>query len=250
MRRHEFIQLRALTAMGLGFLLCSVPGAAQSVAVSPKIESGQGAFEIGYLRLDLGDLNNAMVAANLPKIDEQFLTLGAAGYGERGRWLFGGQGTGLIGRSKATTNGAFDVSLNGGYALFRVGYKVVVQEGFELSPTFGIGAAGMQLSIRGRSAPTFNDILSAPGRSSTLANASFMLDLGAQANGRIEIGTKDPNERGGVLVGMSAGYLFAPATSNWQLDGLNSVAGGPTVKMQGVYVRLSVGGWGRKTVTK
>jgi hypothetical protein len=49
---------------------------------------------------------------------------------------------------------------------------------------------------------------------------------------------------GGVLLGVSLGYTFAPGASKWTLDGINSVAGGPTFQIEGPYVRLSIGGWG------
>ena len=58
------------------------------------------------------------------------------------------------------------------------------------------------------------------------------------------MGDRDEGRVGGMLLGVQVGYTFAPAQSSWTLDGLNDVAAGPDFRLQGPYVRVSVGGWG------
>jgi len=199
------------------------------------------------MSLDLGDLNSSLLAAGLPQLEEKYLTLGGAGFGEIGRFMIGGEGAGLIGQHRSTPSGSYDVSLDGGYGLFRIGYNVVSRGGLDVYPTLGIGGAGTQLEIRGRSAPTFGEVVTDPARSSRLTNGGFLLGLGIDADYRITLGTTPTGEHGGMLIGISTGYIFCPQASDWTLDGMNSVAGGPSVKVEGFYVRMSIGGWGRKT---
>ena len=81
-----------------------------------------------------------------------------------------------------------------------------------------------------------------------MTNGAFLLGVGIDGDFRVTLGTSPAGEHGGMLIGFSTGYIFCPQTSDWELDGMNSVAGGPSVKVEGFYVRLSIGGWGRKPV--
>lgn len=243
---RSLLRRRVATTIALCGLAAPLPAIAQSTSGTRHDQAGRGFFQVGYMGLDLGDLNATLVAAGLPKLDDQYLTIGGAGFGEIGRFLIGGEGAGLIGQHRTTSNGSYDVSLDGGFGMFRIGYNVVAHRGFDLYPTLGIGGAGMQLEIRGRSAPTFGEVIADPARSSRMSSGGFLLGVGIDGNFRIAFGEKPTGERGGMVVGLSTGYMFQPYSSDWTLDGLNSVAGGPTVKVEGFYLRLSIGGWGRK----
>jgi hypothetical protein len=208
--------------------------------------AGRGFFDVGYIGLDMDDLNASLEAADLPALDGSFFTLGGGGYGARGRFLIGGEGHGLIGSDETTPDGEMKVSMHGGYGLFRLGYLVTSYEGLDLFPTLGIGGGGTSLKIVERSAPTFDDIIENPRRGATLNTGSLLLDVGAVAHLRLG-GGKDrgDGERGGLLIGLQAGYTFAPADAGWDFEGVD-VAGGPTLELQGAYVRFSVGGWGKR----
>ena len=244
--------MRTFTSRSLGTALLIVstlvPSSivAQPATVTRHGASGRGAFQVGYMTLDLGELNTSLVAAGLPQLEEQYLTLGGSGFGAIGRFMIGGEGAGLIGQHRATPTGSYDVSLDGGYGLFRIGYNVVTSEVLDVYPTLGIGGAGTQLEIKGRSAPTFGEVITDPARSSRLTNGGFLLAVGVDADYRVNLGTGPNGEYGGMLIGISTGYLFCPQVSDWTLDGMNSVAGGPRVKVEGFYVKLSIGGWGRR----
>ncbi len=242
MRAH--LRQHLTTALVLGILAVPASAFAQSPDSTRREQAGRGFFEVGYMGLDLRDLNAALVSAGLPQLEEQYLTLGGAGFGQVGRWLIGGQGAGLLGQHRTTTDGSYDVSLGGGYGMFRLGYNVLSQGNLDLFPSLGIGGGGMQLEIRGRSAPTFGEVLAAPGRSSRMSTGAFIMGVGVDGNYRILLGRTPKGESGGMLIGFSAGYMFSPWTSAWELDNLNSVAGGPSAKIEGLYARFSIGGWG------
>lgn len=204
---------------------------------------GRGSFQFGYLDLDVEAINGSLDAAGLPGFDSGVLTLGGAGYGAKGPVLIGGEGHAILGGKKTTSDGAFEVSLGGGYGLFRLGYLVVETEAFDLYPRLGIGGGRVSVNVKGRSAPLFDDVLQDPGRSSALTSGMFLLDFGLGADYRFRI-ESDEDEFGGLLIGLQAGYLLAPGSPTWTLDGINSVAGGPELLIQGLYIRVSIGGWG------
>jgi len=222
-----------------------VGAAAQEEQVETGVDGGRGFFQVGYMRLSLDDLNTPLAGAGLPSMDEDFLTLGGAGYGARGRFLIGGEGHALLGRTETTPGGARQLTVSGGYGMFRVGYLAVTRDAFDVYPLFGIGGGGMSLKIAERGAPTFDQVIADPETSSTLATAMFVLDVAAAANFRITMGENEDGV-GGFVLGVQAGYSFSPAQSGWTLDGTNDVAGGPDLRIQGPYVRLSIGGWGRR----
>ncbi|MGE0158194.1 MAG: hypothetical protein AB7T31_02210 [Gemmatimonadales bacterium] len=219
---------------------------AQTAPADEEPTAGRGFFQAGYLRLGLDDLNTALTGAALPAMSEDFLTLGGAGYGTRGRFLIGGEGHALMGAKETTPGGGRQLTVSGGFGLFRVGYLVITGEAFDLYPLFGIGGGGMSLKIAERFAPTFDQVIADPETSSTLSTAVLVLDVGLAANYRVTLGERERGV-GGFLLGVQAGYSFAPAQSAWSLDGTNDVAGGPDLRIQGPYVRLSLGGWGRET---
>lgn len=233
------------STLALCSLLSPWPSGAQTLARKHDA-GGRGFFQVGYMGLDLSNLNATLVASDLPQLNDQYLTLGGGGYGEIGRWMIGGEGAGLVGQHRATTSGSYDVSLDGGFGMFRMGYNITPHRTFDIFPSIGLGGAGMQLQMRGRSAPTFGEVLADPGRSSRMTTGGFLLGVGVDGNYRLVFGEAPTGEQGGMLIGVSTGYVFQPATTDWHLDGLNSVAGGPTVKVEGFYVRFSIGGWGRK----
>jgi opacity protein-like surface antigen len=229
----------AWTTVGFGGL------AAQAETNQDEGMGGRGSFQIGYLRLDLDDLDSALDGAALPSIGEDFLTMGGAGFASRGRFLFGGEGHAVLGAGETTAGGGRQLNVSGGYGMFRVGYLVLTGDAFDVYPLFGLGGGAMSLKIAERFAPTFDQVIADPETSSVLSNAQFVLDVGLGASYRITMSGRE-NRFGGILLGVHAGYSFAPAQSAWSLDGTNDVAGGPDLRIQGPYVRLSVGGWARR----
>jgi hypothetical protein len=230
-------------------MLLALPASASTQEDPDEEGRGGGFFQGGYMQLDLAELNATLTAAGYPALGEGFGTLGGGGFGMKGRFLLGGEGHALIGSDETTADGATQLELGGAYGLFRVGYLAYTLEGLDIYPMIGIGGGGMSLSLIDRSAPTFGEVLADPLRSSKLSIGSFLLDASVAAHYRfaVEEATPEPAEEddpGGVLVGVQAGYTFAPGSSSWNLDVINTVAGGPDLAMEGFYVRITIGGWG------
>lgn len=232
----------AFLAFTLTLAAVSVVGAQERDAPA-RASEGRGFFQAGYLNLDVDGLNQSLVTAGLPDFDGTALTLGGAGYGARGPVLIGLEGHAILGGKETSTDGSTEVSIGGGYGLFRIGYLVVHEESFDVYPTLGIGGGGISVNIKERSAPLFDDVLADPQRSSSLSSGMFLLDFGLAMDYRIRV-ESDEDEFGGILIGLQGGYTLAPGSPSWTLDGINSVAGGPELLIQGLYIRLSIGGWG------
>jgi hypothetical protein len=233
------------SAMVLAIIAASiVPGRVLSQdgsATSP--EERRGAFLVGYLQLDLGDVNRELEAAGYPALREGFLTLGGGGYTTRDRFVAGGEANGVLGASRNTVNGAYTVSATGGFGVFRLGYIVHRTAHLDVFPLVGIGGGTMSLKIAQRNDVAFGDVLADPRRSATLSSVTFVMDASLHVNVRIPVRQREPNREGGIVLGLQGGYSVAPWASGWTLDGLNSVDGGPSIRLRGPFVRISVGGW-------
>lgn len=210
---------------------------------APAPVEHRGGLHLGYLQLDLADLNRALNSAGYPSLDEGFFTIGGSGYEVRDRFVGGGEFHGVLGRQKNTTGGTYTLSATGTFGLLRAGYVVHRSARLDVFPMLGLGFGTMSLKIAQRNALAFDDVLADPRRSATLTNVSFLLDASIHLDWRFHVRQREPNRDGGVVVGVQGGYSLSPWTSSWKLDGLNSVAGGPGMRLRGPYVRISIGGW-------
>lgn len=207
---------------------------------------GGGYFMIGWSALDLGDLNASLVAHGYPKFDESFLSLGGAGHFSVGRLVIGGQGHGYLSETHDAilTTGTYRTELSGGVGFFDLGYQFVRGGRTRAALLVGLGGGELNLKMEDLSGPSFEDVLTDPGRSAELSTAGFLIDLGVSVDvvaGRVHAHGK----RGGPLLGVRAGYILAPVKGDWQL-GDRDIAGGPRMAMEGAYVRAMLGfGGGR-----
>jgi hypothetical protein len=224
--------LRALITAGLVAMLPPALLDAQQV----RFGVGRGYFQVGYQVLDLDALNGTLRADGIPEFEEGFYTLGGGGHVERGRFLFGGEGHGLLVQSE--TSGGFKRGLAGGYGFFDMGFLVLRSDRFRVFALGGIGAGGIGLTAEERSVTSFEDVLEEPRRGSTLSTGGFLFQLAAGADHIIRF--RD-NANNGLAVGLRGGYVFTPGDSDWRVNG-SDAPGGPEAGPGGAYVRFSVGG--------
>jgi hypothetical protein len=203
---------------------------------------GKGWFGVGAQALDLDELNASLVAHGYPNLSDGFVTLALGGWGSHGPVVLGLEGAGYIEDEEDILNGARRAALTGGYGLFRFGYSVRAMDDIDVVPLIGIGGGAMRLALTEHSAPTFDEVLDDPGRSSQLTTGMFLLDASLAVHYRFT----DRGDGRGFLVGLQGGYLWAPTDASWKLEDANDVAGGPELRVQGPYVRLQLGGWKRE----
>lgn len=237
MRTWYVMMGRVLVLMGL-LLGGVVPsGWAQSDAADGAA-SGGGFFAVGAHGTALDGLNTRLRAEGYPAVATTLVAVGGGGYGVvADRFLIGGEGYGLAGPSRTT--GGRTISAGGGYGVFTVGYQFRPAPRWRLHPLLGLGGGGVQLEIGSTGAETFDDVLQDPDRSATLTSGQLLVSVGFGAEYRF-LGAPG---KGGLQVGLRAGYLWAPSQAEWTL-GDETVAGGPDATLGGPFARIHVGGWG------
>lgn len=197
-----------------------------------------GYFLIGPQWLQLGDLNDRLAGAGYAGFEESFLSIGGGGHAIIGRWIVGGEGHGVVHRE--AQNGAFNTKIGGGWGAFNVGYVVWRPGDIFVYPKLGVGGGGYDLTFASREAVTFDDLLANPARESRVTMGGLLVDLGVGADWLIALGARRHHGRGGLVLGLRAGYLLMPLRSDWTLDEVEA-SGGPNVGIQGPYVRAAIG---------
>jgi hypothetical protein len=208
----------------------------------PHKGTGGGYFAIG-LNVTTGTeaLRDRLSDAGFPALGRTALSIGGGGYGGAGRIIFGGEGHGLIVPSER--GGGREVSIAGGYGLGTVGYLLQPASGLRVYPQLGLGVGGLSLDIQtptAEDAPRrFGDVLENPRRGVEVSRGSLLLSL--QAGLEYRFGASDASGWPGALVGLQAGYLFAPFSSDWNYSDVG-LEGGPDSTFAGPFLRLIVGG--------
>ena len=187
---------------------------------------------------DGGELNDRFAASGYPDADDRLLALGGGGLVSRGRLLIGGEGHGVIGPRRGAMDDDLSVRVGGGYGMFLLGYAVHREGGLDLFPLVGIGGGGLAVSIDERSAPTFDEILDNPRRGAQLASGQLLLNAGLGLDYTFR---GESRRRGGPMVGIRGGYMFAPMTAEW-VTGDGTLTGGPDAGFKGPYLRVVIGG--------
>jgi hypothetical protein len=225
------------------FLALAAPAAA---AEFDGRRGGEGCFSIGWTRIDVGPLNDVLQPLGYERLGANALSLGGSGHSFIGRLLIGGQGHGLLtgGRDANLLVGPFRTRLHQGYGFFDIGWVAVRTGEMELAPLLGIGGGATQLTITDRATAPFGDVARDPRRSSRLTRSAFLLDLGAALTRFIPLGDS-PRGTHGLVVGVRAGYVLAPAEGEWR-DGDVELVGGPDSGLAGPYVRILFGGRGQR----
>lgn len=251
-RTVRVIATRWLTTIAVSATtLAAMPATAQPVAPGDSVVEGRGYFSIGWASLDLNELNSQLIGRGYASFPETRLTIGGGGHGIRGRWVLGGEGQALIGKSQDATRGGqnYETVLNGGYGFFNVGYLAAKRGHLHAYPFAGIGGAGAQLQIRESSAPTFDDVLRDPGRGASMTAGGLVLQVGVAVDQLFVLRSQESaaqNRQSGLVFGIRVGYVFMPAQSAWRLNSTR-VAAGPDMGLGGPYVRFVVGGGGRRS---
>jgi len=226
---------RIASIAGLILVLAGAAGAQRAPA--PKLREGAGYFMFGGSFLDISGLNTSLERGGYSGLSGHVITLGGGGHVVSGRLVLGGEGQGFSGKSSA--NGRYKTALSGGCGFFNVGYVLYSGKGLRIYPLCGLGAGSITLNITDRRIASFTDILDDPGRSARLSTSGFLLNLGLQAEKFIGFGSRGRGE-GGLVIGVRAGYTFAPIKGGWELEKME-IDGGPGTAFAGPYIRLIIG---------
>jgi hypothetical protein len=197
---------------------------------------------IGVSRLNTSQLNDRLAAQQYPTFGPTALSVSLGGYRVlRGAWTLGAEWNGLI-HPNAEHQG-LTVGLGGGYGTVGVGRVVHPSPGSRVHARLGVGGGGMGLWVQEDAPPVgFDDVLANPDRfrlqdtrrhtvmshTSVLADISVGVELLARQQGR------------GPMIGVRAGYVAAPASSEWNVGHI-PVRNGPRASIAGPYLRVTLG---------
>jgi hypothetical protein len=230
----------------LALLLLSLPVSAQFDSEFEPVDSsrrkmmgGAGYFSIGLHSAELMDLNANLEQEGFASFKANLLHYGGGGYGIIKNWIIGGEGHYY--RNQEVVDSNRTSSLQGSNGMFKLGYVVLSKKGFYLYPVLGVGGGIYDLKLKQQdSLPTFPDIAANPGRSTHLTANGLVLDgaLGMSFTPKGGV-----TGSGGPTLGLRIGYQLSPSDFKWKMDG-DELSGGPTLNMDGMYVRLTIGGGG------
>ena len=206
---------------------------------------GMGYFMSSLNYIDLDKLNSDLKNYSYPELSSCFWAIGGGGHGIiRNKIIIGGEGYALMGDE--VSNNTYEVSISGGYGFFDVGYIVYSAKTFRIYPLIGLGAGGLDLEIvKKESSLSFDDTLKSPQRIADLSTGAFLLNLALGADYLLPF-AEDKAGRGGLVLGIRVGYIFAPYKSDWEMEGLD-ISDGPELGITGPYLRIIIGGGGETT---
>ncbi len=228
--------------------LAAVTFAAATFGAAPALaqDSGVGGPEaraylmVGGVGFDLDGINGALAGRGFDEVSGNMVSVGGGGHVVLGRWIVGGEGFGLMPRESDTPAGDWGARVSGGGGLVNLGFTAVRVGGTSIYPLIGVGAGALSLEMSERTSPTFDQVMANPGRGSSLTQVTMLVQPAIGLDHFVPVGTAD-GFLAGFVVGVRAGYTFAPTTSDWYLDTMR-LPGGPKQGMEGAFVRVMIGG--------
>ncbi len=211
-----------------------------SLARAQRQSEGRGFFTISWEQSNLDKLNASLADYGYGALSNQFYGMGGLGYGVVKNFILGGEGYALWGNK--TDSKGYHLTASGGYGLFNFGVLVHHKKLCNIYPYCGVGGGALSLKIMETGTPSFEEVLANPNRGSQLSIAGFMVSIGIGMD-KIIIMKKEKNAEGGMALGLRIGYQFTPIKGDWVFDE-ELTSGGPSLGIQGPFVRLLIGGGG------
>jgi hypothetical protein len=234
-RTHIGWAITVAIATGLQGVASRAVEAQADSLLGDSVGIGRARFIVGRRWLDLSELNGRMAGAGLTTFKEELVSIGATVLGGKGRLLTGVEGRLLLGAPPP--EGERTSALLGGVGQLDLGYLLYSGRRFALWPTLGLGAGIVGFDVARTSQPSFDDVLTDPGQGSRLESSGLLTDLSLDVEYRF-------GEVEGLVVGFGLGYTRAWGGWGWKVDGIEDVALGPRVAIEGLHVEISLGGWG------
>jgi hypothetical protein len=213
-----------------------------STVAKGQEKGGMGYSMFGNATINIDDLNAELASKGYAKLSDSFFSVGGGGHGiVNSKWIIGGEGHTLLG--DASTSDGYKSSINITYAFFDVGYIAYAIKDLRFYPLLGIGAAGMNFNIvQDLESLSLGELLDNPNRGMSMSTGGFLLNLSLGIDYLLVFG-QDETGRGGIHLGVRAGYTLSPFKSSWMMDDLE-IAGAPETGITGPYVRVMFGGGG------
>ncbi|HKJ93218.1 MAG TPA: hypothetical protein VJ957_08620 [Longimicrobiales bacterium] len=215
-------------------------------AQGPPRRSLAGYFMMGGSLLKVDDLNAQLTQRAYAAFPDRFISLGGGVHYVVNQAVVAGEAHALVAERASSSNGTFSSSLGGGLATLGVGYLIYEGDNLDIYPLIGAGWGSMTLDLTERSAPTFGDVLDNPQRGAHMRNSGFVVSFSLGGDYVFDAGGAN-DHRKGFLLGIRAGYAYAPVQNDWRLANID-LTSGPAMNVTGPFIRvmLGLGGRGRK----
>ncbi len=206
-----------------------------------KTFGGGGYFATGLNFLNIKDFNNVLRQNGYAEFSSVFITIGGAGYGQIGKFLIGGEGARIL--QKKSESNVRNLTLSGGYGLFKLGYVLSQKNNLFAYLYTGIGGGGINFKIFENQVINFNNALVNPNKVFDANASSLIFDVGFSSEYRFK-------RQGGFMVGIKVGYLFSPVAGDWKMAGEVRISDGPKAGVDGFYIQIIFGGFGFSKVER
>ena len=221
---------RILLLIALGF--CLTTNAQYSKAAG-------GAFSLGMQTLDAAPMRQFYTEA--PSLSEINFSFSGYLYYQFGSVIAGFSGGGAYGGEVEDANNNY--YLSGGYATLDLGYKIINKNNWAVYPVLQAGICGASYSINNKETVTVgSEIAQFNSVDYSWNNFAFGGSLRVERYFRMKEDCE--GAKGGGLIGLEAGYLTSPSSSEWYTASRAVVVGGPDYKFNSFFVRLTIGGFG------
>lgn len=239
-------KIRILTfTVAIAFLIFFISNISFGQEAECKMNNNEvrGYLMLGYTKFDIDDLNDRLMSKGNTSFSDDFYSIGGGFlHQSKNNWLFGFEGHFMFCDEKdySRPGESYKASLMAANGFFDIGYSVVSSEGLNIYPLIGVGGGATWLEIGKKN---FDDILDTPQGNASLTAYNFMFNFAIGTDYLIKIEEKEKNEAGLVL-GVRAGYFYAPWNGDWWSDNIN-ITSGPNIGMTGPYIRFMIGFGGK-----
>lgn len=232
-----------LAAMTLFALATAAPAASAAAqhADPPARRSVAAYLMTGGSLLDVDALNIALAAQAFETFSDRFFSLGGGIHLVLNQAIITGEAHALLTEEGSVSNGTYTGALGSMYGSLGAGYLVYEGDALDLYPLVGVGWERTTLELVQRGAPAFGDVLTDPARGSTLHASGPIVSFSLGGDYVFEAG---PSARKGFLIGLRAGYAYAPVQGDWSLGDID-VPDGPAMNVTGPFVHIMIGLGGR-----
>jgi hypothetical protein len=206
------------------------------------VSTGAGTFTTAQM-------NTLLSGTGYATVSEDAIAFGGGGFGSFGPLRIGAEHVRLDGGGESTPSGLRS-RIEASYTTVTLGWDLRPRARLSLSPTLGVGRGSFVLTVGDRAggasvgtspAPTFDEVLADPGRSSRIAGGHWVFEPMLAADLLV---VRAAAQRVGMTIGARVGYRLAPNRPDWEYRGA-AVSGGPVDQARGPIVRLTVGVGGR-----
>lgn len=230
-----------LAAMTLMALAATVNNAAAQRDEPAARRSVATYLMTGASLLNVDELNASLGAQSFEPFSDRFFSLGGGIHLILNQAIITGEAHALLTEQGSVSNGTYTARLGTLYGAIGAGYLIYEGEALDLYPLVGVGWERTTLELVQRGAPAFGDVLTDPARGATLRSSSPIVSFTLGGDYVFEAG---PASHKGFLIGLRAGYAYAPVQGDWSL-GDTDVPDGPAMNVTGPFVHVMIGVGGR-----